>query len=240
MASEPEFYLEPGKMLGRQYKIVEFLGNGFEGEVYKVEEVSTGIIRAAKLFYKHRYSRKHLPHVTYAKKLNALHSCSIIIQYHHHDMVRIKGEPVDFLVSEFVDGVVLADWIKKSPQKRILPFEALHLFYSLVQGVEQIHFLGEYHGDIHANNIIVKRKGLHFDVNLIDLFHLGKSNRLRIKDDVIDLIDVFYQMIGGQKYYKTMPKYIKRIILGKNSNLIEKRFKTAGHLRLFIENLDLE
>ncbi len=234
-----KFGLPCGRNLGRHYRVLEFLGEGWEGEVYKVEELATGIIRAAKLFYRHRYTSKS-PHITYAKKLFELKNCPIVIQYHHQDTIQIRRQPIDFLVSEFVDGIVLSQYIKKQPQQRLLPFEALHLFYAIVQGVEQIHFLGEYHGDIHVDNILVKRKGIQFQVFLIDLLNLGKTNKHRIQEDVFDLINVLYEMIGGIKYYRRMPKHIKQIILGRKHNLIAKQFKMAGHLRLFLENLECD
>jgi hypothetical protein len=48
------FDLEPGQKLGTSYRVEEFLGAGWEGEVYRVVEVPTGISRAAKLFYPRR------------------------------------------------------------------------------------------------------------------------------------------------------------------------------------------
>lgn len=235
-----QYRIQPGQMLGRHYRVVDYLGHGWEGEVYKVEEVTTGILRAAKLFYKHRYLKKNLPHVAYAKKLFTLRDCDIVIQYHHQDTITLKKEAVDFLVSDFADGYILSQFVKRQPRKRLLPFEALHLFYALVQGVEQIHFLGEYHGDIHTDNIIVKRKGLTFDVNLIDLLHAGKPSKAKIQQDVYQLIDVLFDMLGGAKHYSSLPRHIKKIILGRKSSLIAKQFKNAGQLRLFLENLDLE
>ena len=41
------FDLQPGRMIGRHYEIVELLGSGWEGEVYKVRESTTRIERAA-------------------------------------------------------------------------------------------------------------------------------------------------------------------------------------------------
>lgn len=216
--------------------MISYLGNGWEGEVYKVEECQTGIIRAAKLFYKHCYKISK-PHIFYARKLNKLKSCPIIIQYHNQDIVIVRKEKVDFLISEYVSGEVLSKYLAKQRQKRINPFEALHLFYALVQGVEQIHFQGEYHGDLHTDNIMVKRKGLNFEVKLIDFLHLGRPTKQKIQEDVYDLIGVLYEMLGGQKYYKSLPDNIKGLILGRKKKLIAKKFKMAGHLRIYLENL---
>lgn len=233
--SEP-YHLIKGRVIGRNYKIIEFLGSGWEGEVYKVEEVHTGILRAAKLFYSNPENSPN-PHVHYAKKLYRLRHCPIVIQYHSYDRTIIKGEPVHFLISDFVDGEVLALYLKRQRQGRLSPFEALHLFYALVQGIEQIHVLGEYHGDIHLENIMVKRQGLGFDVKLIDFIHLGRNSRVKINTDVIDLMQIMYELIGGQKHYAQAHQNIKHMICGRKRKMITSRFPAAGHVRLYLENL---
>lgn len=221
------------------YHVVEFLGGGWEGEVYKIRERRTGIIRAAKLFY-HRRGLKRAPLLKYARKLYKLRSCPIVIQYHHRDMVRIKGEQHEFLVSDFIDGEMLSSFLGRQKNKRLITFEALHLFYALVQGVEQIHFLGEYHGDIHSDNIMVRRNGLKFDVYLLDFFDLGRPNRDKIQDDVIDLISVLFEMIGDSSGYRRTGQTIRSIIMGRKHSLIRRKFKNAGQLRLFLDNLEWE
>ena len=42
------FDLAPGRTLARKYEVVSRLGGGWEGEVYRIREKSTGIERAAK------------------------------------------------------------------------------------------------------------------------------------------------------------------------------------------------
>ena len=232
------FYdLKKDKVLGRHYRVLDYLGAGWEGEVYKVEERKTGIIRAAKLFYR-RKANGDSPHIHYAKKLNKLRRCPIAIQYHFHDVIYIDNKKVDFLVSDFVDGEVLSSYIERQKSKRLLPFEALHLLYALTQGVEQIHSQGEYHGDIHSDNIMIKKKGLGFEVHLIDLLHLGCPTKAKIQQDVYDLVNMFYEMIGGSVGYKHCGPSIKRFVLGRKHTLIRKQFKKAGDLRLHLESLE--
>ena len=232
------FYdLKKGKLLGRSYRVLDFIGNGWEGEVYKVEERCTGIVRAAKLFYR-RKNNGDTPHIHYAQKLNKLRSCPIIMQYHFQDVIYLGKKKVDFLVSDFVDGEVLSDYIARQKGKRLIPFEALHLLYAVTLGVEHIHFLGDYHGDIHSDNIIIKKKGLGFSVHLIDFLHLGRPTKDKIQQDVYDLMNIFYEMIGGRTWYPRSGKNVKAIIMGRKHSLIRQHFNTAGHLRLFLENLD--
>ena len=45
-----EFNLTPGRVLARKYEVIHQLGAGWEGEVYLLRELSTGIERTAKLF----------------------------------------------------------------------------------------------------------------------------------------------------------------------------------------------
>ena len=48
------FDLKPGRILARKYEVVARLGGGWEGEVYHVRELLTGIERAAKFFFPRR------------------------------------------------------------------------------------------------------------------------------------------------------------------------------------------
>jgi serine/threonine protein kinase len=233
------FGITPWRSLGPHYDIIEFLGSGWEGEVFKVEERRTGIVRAAKIFYRSGGIRE-APLLRYARKLHKLRSCSIVIQYHHRDTATIAGKRFEFLVSDYADGEMLSSFLLHQKKKRLPVFEALHLLYALVLGVEQIHFLGEYHGDIHSDNIMVKRQGLGFEVHLLDFFDLGRSTKDRMQLDVIDLINIFYEMIGGQEAYRESGSLVRGIVRGQKHNLIRSRFKTAGDLRLYLENLSWE
>jgi serine/threonine protein kinase len=231
------FDLSPGRTLGPHYFIVEFLGSGWEGEVYKVEERRTGIVRAAKLFY-YRDGMRREPLLRYARKLYKLRSCPIIVQYHHRGIATIKGGTVEFVVSDYIDGEILSSFLAKQKGRRLTTFEALHLLYALAAGVEQIHFLGEYHGDIHSDNIMVKRRGLGFDVYLLDFFDLGRSTKDKIQYDVYDLISVLHEMIGGAAGYRRAGREIRQLIMGRKHYLIRQRFKMAGHLRIALENME--
>jgi len=235
--TSPYYNLQPGRTLGRNYFIVEFLGAGWEGEVYKVEERRTGVLRAAKIFYEgRRLSTVQMQR--YAKKLNRMKRCNIITQYLHRDVARVGRETVEILVSDLAEGIMLSSFLEQQKRKRLSSFEALHLLHALAVGMEPIHYLGEYHGDIHSDNILVQRVGIGFEVHLLDFFDLGRPTKEKIQNDVIDLVSILHEAIGGQDGYSKTGSEIRQIVNGRKHSLIAKKFKTAGQLRIALENME--
>lgn len=239
MSNITAFDLEPGRKIAGKYQITEFLGKGWEGEVYKITELSTGIERAAKFFYPHR-NIKNKTSKRYAKQLHKLRHCSIIIHYHTEETVTYQNTPVTILISEYVQGILLAEFIKQQRGKRLSPFQALHCLHALVKGLEQIHALNEYHGDLHDENIIVSRYGLGFDLKLLDSFYWPGSKRSNVQEDLINSIHILYNLVGGRKHYKQQPRVIKDICCGLKRTLILKKYKNASQLRKHLESLSWE
>jgi serine/threonine protein kinase len=231
------FDFHPGRILAKKYEVISMLGAGWEGQVFKVREITTGIDRAAKFFYPHRNPRERASNF-YAKKLHKLRHCPLLIQYLTQDMIIYKGMPVRFLVSDFVEGDLLTEFLKKQPGKKLSVFEGLHLLYAIARGIEYIHQVGEYHGDLHSDNIIINRYGIGFDVKLLDMFHWGAPKRENIYDDVCDLVRLFYDALGGKKFYAKHPPEVKAIICGLKRSLILKKFKSAGQLREYLETME--
>lgn len=230
------FNLHPGRIIAKKYEVVSLLGAGWEGEVYKILELDTNIERAAKIFYPER-NHKERAVKFYARQLHKLRNCPILIQYHTNETFTFNKVLTTMLISEFVEGILLSEFIRQFPGKRMSAFEALHLLYALARGVEQIHGLNEYHGDLHSGNVIVNKYGLDFDLKLMDVFLQTDSKRERQKDDIVGLIHIMYEALGGQKHYAKQSDAIKYICCGLKSSLILKKFKTVGQLRLHIETM---
>ena len=230
------FDLAPGRILARKYEVVSRLGGGWEGEVYKVRELSTGIERAAKAFYPHR-NVKDQASKFYARKLHKLRSCPILIQYHTEETFSCRRVPVRMLVSDFVEGEMLTGFLGRQPGKRLNPFLAVHLLHALAVGVEAIHRQRDYHGDLHSDNIIVRRCGLSFDLKLIDLFHWNGSYKESMREDICDMIRVFYDALGGRKHYAKLPSEVKQICCGLKRTLILRKYPSVARLREHLETM---
>jgi len=230
------FDFQPGRILAGKYEIVSPLGSGWEGEVYRIRELNTGIERAAKFFFPQRNLHNRATKF-YARKLHKLRNCSILIQYHTQEQITYHRMLITFLVSEYVEGELLSKFLLRQPGKRLTPFEGLHLLHALASGVEDIHQAREYHGDLHDDNIIIRRHGLSFYVKLVDMYNWGAPEADNIRDDVCDLIRLFYDAIGGVRFYSKHPKEIKNICCGLKRSLIICKFRTAGRLRKYLETI---
>jgi tRNA A-37 threonylcarbamoyl transferase component Bud32 len=231
------FDFAPGRSVAGKYEIERLLGSGWEGEVYVIRERATGIRRAAKFYYPHRDPMGKAA-IAYARKLDALRHCPILMQYHHQEIVYVKRRKVTVVISELVEGQKLSEFLKCQPEECLSTFEALHVLHALVKGIAPIHARGEYHGDIHDDNIMIRRTGIGFEVKLLDFFDLGKPTKAKIHKDVLNLIQVFHIIVGGRKSYARQPKVVKEIIRGLKDTLILERFASAGDIQRHLENLD--
>lgn len=234
LPSIQSFDLPAGRSIAGKYEVERKLGGGYEGEVYKVTERRTGISRAAKLFFPQRNERD-LAVKFYARKLDRLSDCPIVVQYHHTETIQFRRIPVTCLISQFVEGDLLPDFLRRQRGNRLPPFEALHLTYALAKGLEQVHRHRDYHGDLHEENVLIKRRGITFDVKLLDFYNQGSANSSRIKEDVIDLVRLLYESVGGKARYASQPLEIKGICRGLRRDLISKSFPNAGALREYLE-----
>lgn len=232
-----KFQLAPGRVLAGKYEIISRLGRGWEGEVYKLMELETGIERAGKFFFPHRNIKGRTSRI-YARKLNKLRDLPILIQYHTSESFTYRGQKVVYLISELVEGELLDEFLARQPGKRLSPFQGLHLLHELALGMEGVHNMREYHGDLHPGNIIIRRHGIGFRLKLLDFYDYGTAKTTDLHDDVCDLIRIFYDAIGGAARYARQPQEVKDICRGLKRSLILRRFRTAGQLRQFLETMD--
>src|SRR5438874_712567 len=191
------FDLQPGRSVAGKYEIERPLGSGWEGEVYAIIERTTGIRRAAKFYYPHRDPTGKAA-IAYARKLDALRHCPILMQYHHQEIAYVKKKKVLIVISELVEGQKLSEFLLAQRNHVLSTFEALVVLYTLAKGITPIHARGEYHGDIHDDNIIIRRAGIGFEVKLIDFFDLGRPTKGKIHKDVLNLVEVFHTIVGGR------------------------------------------
>lgn len=234
--TDPAIHLAPGRRLGSRYRVERLLGQGSEGAVYSVIDIATGIRRAAKLFRPDSDRRGRLT-TRHAQKLNRLRYCGIVLQYLHSETVRVRSETLTAVVSELCEGQQLQKFIEQQPGKRVSTFMALHILQTLVDGLEEVHLAGEYHADVHTENIMVQPRGVGFELKLIDFYEWGRTTKSKQQQDILDAVKVFYDMLGGRRVYRRLPEEVRYICAGLQTYHILKRFPTmadlGGYLRTF-------
>lgn len=224
-------------IISDKYEIIERIGKGYEGEVYRGKEKSTGIERSLKFYFPDKNKAMKASRA-YAKKLFKLRDCSVLIPYHAHEVIKHKGQKIVVLITDYIEGSILSDFIKSQPGKRLTSFQAIHLLHALASGIAEIHLFNEYHGDLHTDNIIVRQHGLSFELKFLDFFSWSIPKYQNMKDDVCEIIKIFYEASGGKKHYKKQPQIVKDLCCGLKKSLILKKFKSASELKLYLENIN--
>ena len=235
----PQLQLRPGQDLGGRYVVDRFLGAGWEGEVYKVIEAVTEVPRAAK-FYLSRGERTasevRKAMQAHARKLARLRGCFMVLQYHHSEVLRVRNKQVPAMISEYSPGLPLDVWLGYRRRGSLDAFEGMTLLHAICRGLVAIHDRGEYHGDLHAGNILVRKRGIRFEIKILDFFHHGRQRVEPRRQDVVDAIHLFYDALGGASAYAGLQPEAKFIIRGLRAGLIRQRFPTARHLQHHLES----
>src|SRR6201996_2373349 len=112
------FDFAPGRGRAGKYVVERLLGPGWEGEVYAIAERNTGIRRAAKFYYPHRDPTGKAA-IAYARKLDALRHCPILMQYHHQEIAYVKRKKVMVVISELVEGRKLSEFLAAQRSHRL-------------------------------------------------------------------------------------------------------------------------
>jgi len=233
------FQLKPGRILNGKYVVEDRIGGGIEGEVYKVRDKKTGLHRAIKAFFPGNGDvEKSI--ARNARLLDRLKKCPIVIHYHHAESFRFRRQTIHYLVSEYVQGQPLSSFCERYPGKRMRPFAALHVIHALCKGLEVIHAAGEYHGDIHADNVLVEPTGIFFDIKLVDFHDRGRAKAKEKLYDIYEVARLLYDITGGSAHYAKQPEIIKGLCRGLRRDLIRKRFPTISHVIRYLETRDTE
>lgn len=142
-------------MIGKKishYKILEELGSGGMGIVYKAEDLNLKRTVALKfvvprILRKKEDKERFLREAQTAASLNHPHICTI----YHIDEV---GDNT-FIVMEYIEGQSLKEIIGKGPLE---PEKALDFAIQIAEGLEEAHEKNIVHRDIKSSNIMVTSK----------------------------------------------------------------------------------
>jgi tetratricopeptide (TPR) repeat protein len=150
--SAPE--LKPGDVLGGRYDILQLLGEGGMGAVYKAMDRELNRPVALKLI---RPQLAANPSILARFKQELL----LAHQVTHRNVIRIydlgDAEGVKFITMEFVEGVDLRALIQE--KKKFAPEEAVEITEQICRALEATHNVGVIHRDLKPQNIMRDQSG---------------------------------------------------------------------------------
>jgi len=144
--------MKPGSLIAGKYKIIEEIGQGGMGVVYRAEDIKLKRSVALKFLPPHLMDSSELKErfLIEAQAAAALSHPNICVIYE-------VGEDEDrsFIAMEYIEGGTLRDKIKKGPLK---PEQALDFAIQIAAGLGEAHRKGIIHRDIKSANIMVTER----------------------------------------------------------------------------------
>ena len=141
-------------MIGKtisHFKILEKLGEGGMGEVYKAEDTNLDRIVALKFLPHHLLSGEE-------EKTRFMHEAKAVSALNHPNIMTIhdicEEEDEIFIVSEFIDGELLSEKIKDNPVKEK---DLINTAIGIADGLHAAHEKEIIHRDIKSQNIMCSK-----------------------------------------------------------------------------------
>jgi serine/threonine protein kinase len=207
-----------GKTIGH-YKIVDKLGEGGMGAVYKAEDTTLNRLVAIKALSSHLLGNEEARErfVREAQAASSLNHANITTV---HEL--LEDEDEQFIVMEYVDGKTIRDIVESS---HVSIRKAVDIIIQAAEALETAHNQGILHRDVKSANIMVSMEG---NVKVMDfgLAHLEEKSKLTRtgttmgtlaysspeqlvgspvdrRSEVFSLGVVFYELLTGELPFKS-------------------------------------
>jgi serine/threonine protein kinase/tetratricopeptide (TPR) repeat protein len=144
----------PGTVLGQRYEILETLGRGGMGAVYKARDREVNRIIALKVIRPDLAGNSSIID-RFKQELVLSH------QVTHRNVVRIydlgEADGVKFITMEYIEGSDLRSLIKE--RKAFPPGEAVEIMIQICRALEAAHSVGVIHRDLKPQNVMRDNQG---------------------------------------------------------------------------------
>src|SRR5579859_187406 len=144
----------PGRMLGNRYQILQLLGEGGMGAVYKARDCELDRLVALKIIR---------PSLALSSEILHRFKQELILarQVTHRNVIRIfdlgEADGIKFITMEFIDGETLTTILRR--EGKLTPLDASHIINQVCRGLEAAHAEGVIHRDLKPGNIMRDPQG---------------------------------------------------------------------------------
>ena len=136
-----------------EFDLIELIGQGNYGRVYKAIHKKTGKIYSAKIAYIEKANEVE----SFKKEINILSQCNNQYIVHYYGSY-IKGHQI-WIILEFCDGGSLYELIKILP-RNLNEEEIASLIYMILKGLIFLHENKKIHRDVKSENILLTHEGI--------------------------------------------------------------------------------
>ncbi|MBS1823386.1 MAG: tetratricopeptide repeat protein [Acidobacteria bacterium] len=211
--------LTPGAVVGGRYTIMEMVGVGGMGEVYKVRDLALGRLVAFKVI---RPELARDPDIIERFKQEILLSSNVT----HRNVIRIydlgEADGLKFITMEYIEGRDLrSDLLDRG---RFQPADAIHIVRQVAKALEAAHAVGVIHRDLKPQNIMcepggrilvmdfglartVDDNGLTQSGNIVGTMEYmspeqALASEIDQRSDIFSLGIIFYELLSGHSPFQ--------------------------------------
>ncbi len=188
------------------YLLLEVLGRGGMGEVYKATDLRLQRTCALKIIRSNETDQKVLRRfIKEARAIGALSHPNIVMIY------EIETSPQYFFSMEYVPGKTLSDFVKK---KELTWKSKLQIFVQICQAIEYAHSQNIIHRDIKPDNVMVSEEGIPKVMDFGIAKHLDQEQQLTQTGELVGTPKyIAPELADGEKSSKKSDIYSLGVVL---------------------------
>ncbi len=154
--NESRFSLN-GTVLGEKYKLIDRLGKGGMGSVYRAEHLFLEKQYAVKIILPEHIEDAHLIERfrQEAKATSELEHENIVRVFDYGEVEEDWRLVLAYIVMEILEGKSLKDLLHEEPEHKLQPSRAVNLMIQICEGVNAAHEKGIISRDIKPDNVMV-------------------------------------------------------------------------------------
>lgn len=149
--------LHPGVLVAGRYEILEELGRGGMGQVFRVRDRELGEEVALKTL-------RRRPEMTEEARARFLREIKLSRRITHPNVVRVYDfgvwRDILFLTMEFIPGKTLSQWVREGGHLKANLRQKVEILRGVAAGLSEAHKAGVIHRDLKPQNVILTPSGI--------------------------------------------------------------------------------